>query len=79
MASMRCIRCGSDTNSALCDWADIDEDFTPTANLATRCYARWDKDDKCWVEGCAINDSDADDFSVKFAKHIIQLGKNDGN
>lgn len=77
MASMRCIRCGSDTNSALCDWVDDQVDFTSL--LASRCYARWDKDDKCWVEGCAINDSDADDFSVKFAKHIIQLGKNDGN
>ena len=66
---IECARCGRTTNTALCDWVDSID-----TGKASRCYATWDKDKKCWVEGCAINDNDADGLSVSFAKKQIRKG-----
>ncbi|KKK76774.1 hypothetical protein LCGC14_2860250 [marine sediment metagenome] len=63
MPQIECARCGRMTNTALCDWVDCID-----TGKAARCYAAWDEVKKCWVEGCAVNDEDADWFSVKFAK-----------
>lgn len=55
------------TNTALCDWVDCIE-----TGKASRCYAAWDKVNKCWVKGCANNDKDADRFMIDFADKTIQ-------
>lgn len=73
MPKIKCGRCGKWTNTALCDWVDCIE-----TGMASKCYASWDEENKCWVDGCATNDKDADDFSISFAKKIIKnQGKND--
>ncbi len=71
MPILECKRCGRMTNTALCDWVDnIDE------GKAVRCYAAWDKEKNCWVEGCAMHDEDADNFSKAFAaKQILREAK----
>ncbi len=70
MSLIECARCGRTTNTALCDWVDCMD-----TGKAARCYAAWDEE-KGWVEGCAINDEDTDNFSVAFAKKQIK-GKKD--
>ncbi len=57
----------------MCDWVDSID-----TGKATKCYATWDEANECWVEGCAINDKDADGFLVAFAKKQIKTGENNG-
>lgn len=64
MPEIECGRCGRKTNTALCDWVDCID-----TGKAKRCYAAWE--DGKWVEGCAANDTDADKFSVDFARKQI--------
>ena len=66
MSLIICGRCGWTTNTALCDWVGCID-----TGKASRCYARWDEENECWVEGCATKDKDADKFSIGFAKKII--------
>ncbi len=73
MPTLKCSRCGRMTNTALSDWIDNIGIKDVTIGMATRCFAAWDEDKQCWVEGCAINDKNADKFSVKFAKKYIKL------
>lgn len=61
MSIIICKKCGRKTNTALCD--HISPPF--------RCYAAWDNEHQCYVEGCGINDKDADLFMVDFAKKQI--------
>ena len=63
MSAIKCGRCGRITNTALCDWVDnID------AGVAVKCYAAWDEEKECWVDGCAFNDKGADPFM----NHLLQ-------
>ena len=66
MPGIICGRCGRVTNTAFCDWVDCMD-----TGKAARCYAAWDDDKDEWVEGCAVNDKGADQFSVQFAKERI--------
>ena len=66
MPSIVCGRCGGKTNTALCDWVD-----SHIKGKAARCYAKWDRKTQRWVKGCGFNDTDADKFSVDFAKNRI--------
>ncbi len=71
MPSIECAGCGRTTNTALSDWTNSID-----TGKATRCYAAWDEEKSRWVEGCGINDEDADRFSVYFAKKRILKGGN---
>jgi len=67
MSAIKCGRCGRITNTALCDWVDnID------AGVAVKCYAAWDEEKECWVDGCAFNDKGADPFMKSFAAKQIK-------
>ena len=66
MSGIICGRCGRKTNTALCDWVDVID-----TGKAARCYAAWDEKEECWVDGCAMNDEDADNFSKMFAAKQI--------
>jgi len=67
MGLIECGRCGSKTNTTLCDWVNCID-----TGKAARCYAKWNDEKEGWVEGCAMKDVDADSFMMNFAKKIIR-------
>jgi hypothetical protein len=49
MSTVKCLGCGRDTNTTLCDWADH-EDYQPR-----RCWAAADYENNLWVKGCGYD------------------------
>ena len=66
MPSIRCLGCGGQTNTTLCDYIDH---WIETGKMeAVRCYARWE--DGQWVKGCGYDDAHSE-FAQEFAEKII--------
>lgn len=63
MASKICRRCGSTTNTTLCDWLRSHDE------KADKCYAKWNFETESWEPGCAYDN--APKFSRDFADKCI--------
>jgi hypothetical protein len=66
MSIIKCLGCGRDTNTTLCDYVDYD-DYQPR-----HCWAAADYENNVWVKGCGY-DALPECFDKTFAKK--QIGK----
>jgi len=63
MGIKTCRKCGSTTNTAVCDHVDSPD------HLADQCYLAWDGR---WVKGCSYDS--ADEFSKHFCDKLLTEG-----
>lgn len=64
MPTLKCLGCGRDTNTTVCDWIDH-KDHQPR-----RCWVAADYENNVWVKGCSY-DSMGECFNKTFADKII--------
>jgi predicted metal-binding protein len=65
MPTIKCAKCGGDTNTAIADHIHNKN------GEADACYAKWENGR--WVKGCSYNE--ADDFIKKYVDVMVHDGK----
>lgn len=65
MPTLKCLGCGGDTNTALCDWVEHN-DYLPR-----KCWAKWDEVEESWVKGCGYDSLELGSFERDFATKYI--------
>ena len=73
MPTVKCLRCGAVTNTALCDWIDCEKNKglkgMDYPKYADRCYAAWDEKTQDWKEGCAYKEADL--MTKRLIEHVV--------
>jgi len=65
MPAIKCLGCGRDTNTTMCDWSEH-QDLQPR-----ECWATYDYENNCWQPGCGYDRLPEGCFEKKFVdKHL---------